>query len=276
MNTTIFTSAAGPTIGPKENRLLIFTGFFLITFYLPVFPIINNIAILSLTILCLFFNSWREKLRLLKQRPAIFIITLFYLLLVISAFTSIDEAKGMQYLQVRIPLLLFPLTLGLIQIKPAVKIRVYLLYAVITTLAACFCLVSALIVYNRTGDSGFIYNDSLTEAIGKQSSYFALMVNLAIFSYSYLLIKNYITRSFKKVVIILIAFLMIIHFLLASRMEISLLYGAAIAFALYHFFVKTKNRRAGFIMIGGLAFCAVIFVYLFPKTINRFNELLYP
>jgi len=272
----IFNPDAGKILPGKETWLLWLTGIFLFTFFIPGAPVINNLAILFLVICCLTYNSWKEKYELLKQRPAILFIILFYILQLISAIISDDESRGFSSLRVRIPLLLFPISLGLIYIGKALKIRVYMMFAGIVTLAAIFCLLSAMFIYYRTGDSGFIYNDSLTDAIGKQSVYFALMVNLAIFSFTYLLIKNYIFRAFRKYIIISIAFLMIIHFLLASRMEITFLYSSATIFALYYFFVKKKNKKTGFMMIGGLIVCGFIFVQLFPKTINRFNELLYP
>jgi O-antigen ligase len=276
MTTQLFNSNSGITGRGKETVLLVLTGVFFFTFFLPAHPVVNNIAILSLVIFCWFFNTVIEKLTLLRQRPAIVFIILFYILQLLSVCLSDDREKGWLYLQVRIPLLLFPVSLGLIYIRHAIKIRIYFIYAFITTLAALFCLVSALIVYYRTGDSGFIYNDSLTEAIGKQSVYFALMVNIAIFSYAYLLLKNHISSPYKIPVVIAIAFLVTIHFLLASRMEIIFLYTSVIILGLYYFFVKKKNRKAGFIMIGALAFCAIAFIMAFPKTLNRFNELLYP
>jgi O-antigen ligase len=276
MTTELFNPNAGIIGRRKETALLVLTGVFFFTFYLPAAPVINNLAIVALAIFCGFFNSGTEKLRLLRERPAILFIMLFYILQVLSLYLSDDKAKAWLYLQVRIPLLLFPISLGLIYIRDALKLRMYFIYAFITTLAALFCLVSAMTIYYRTGDSGYIYNDSLTDAIGKQSVYFALMVNIAIFSYAYLLIKNYIARCYRIPVVCCIAFLLIIHFMLASRMEILFLYSSAIISGLYYFIVKKKNRKAGFIVIGALALCAVAFVQLFPKTLNRFNELLYP
>ncbi|HTE27550.1 O-antigen ligase family protein [Flavitalea sp.] len=276
MTTKIFNPNAGIASRGKETALIVLTGIFFFTFYLPGSPLINNIAIVSLVIFCGFFNTGIEKLRLLRQRPALLFIVLFYILQILSLYLSRDKDRAWLYLQVRIPLLLFPISLGLIYIRHALKVRIYFVYALITTLAALVCLVSAMIIFNRTGDSGFIYNDSLSDAIGKQSVYFALMVNVAIFSYAYLAINNYLAPGFKKLAIFCIAFLMLIHFMLASRMEIVFLYTSAIVFALYYFFIKKKNRKAGFIMIGALVCCGIAFVQLFPKTLNRFNELVYP
>ncbi|RYY15104.1 MAG: O-antigen ligase domain-containing protein, partial [Chitinophagaceae bacterium] len=163
-----------------------------------------------------------------------------------------------------------------IYITEAVKLRALALYSVITTVASIFCLGAAMLIYLRTGDAGFLYNDSLSDAIGKQSVYFALMINIAIFSYGYLLVKQYLSRTASRMAVAAICFLVIIHFMLASRMEIIFLYSTAILYTMYHFFIKKKNRKTGFIMIGAMVACALVFMLLFPKTINRFNELGYP
>ncbi|RYY08638.1 MAG: hypothetical protein EOO04_39710, partial [Chitinophagaceae bacterium] len=243
----LFNDNAGIVRETKEITLLLLIAIFFVTYYLPLPPIVNNIVIVLFAVSCFRFNTWKEKLQLLRDRPAIWFIIAFYVFQVISMFISDDREKGLQYLQVRIPLLLFPVSLGLITLRNALKIRVYLIYALITTVAAVFCLASSLIIYYQTGDSGFIYNDSLSAAIDKQSVYFSLMVNIAIFSYGYLLTKKYLRASFRIIAIGAIAFLMIIQFMLASRMEIIFLYTSAIAFVLHHFFVKMKNRKAGYL-----------------------------
>jgi O-antigen ligase len=273
---TIFNRNAGIIYPGKERRLLILTAIFLITFFLPGAPVINNIAIALLVIFSFGYNKIAEKMALLRQRPAIIFIIIFYVLQVISAFMSQDQEHGFRILQMRVPLLLFPISLGLIYLKDSLKFRIFFIYAAVITFVALACLISSLVVYSRTNDAGFLYNDSLTDIIGKQSVYFALMVNLALFSYVYLILKNLVAAAAKKWIFISMAFLMIVHFMLASRMEISFLYGSGIVFALYYFFIVKKNKKAGFIMIGGLAVAALLFIQLFPKTINRFNELLYP
>lgn len=272
----IFTPKAGAVPKGKDSWLLISLGLFLTTFFIPGAPVVNNLAIVLLAICCFAYNSFKEKISLLKERPAIIFIIIFFLLQVLSVFLSDDTKRGLTYLQVRIPLLLFPISLGLIYITESIKLRALLLFAGIITLASVFCLSSSLITYQRTGDAGFLYNDSLTDAIGKQSVYFALLVNIAIFSFAYLLIKQYLSRKAIRFAIAAIGFLMVIHFMLASRMEIIFLYSTAIAFTLYYFFVRKKDRKKGFVMIGAMAVCAVVFVMMFPKTVNRFNELMYP
>ncbi len=266
----------GDSITRKERWLIVLIGLFFVTFYLPHAPVINNLAILALGIFSFRYNTREEKKVLLKQRPEIYIIIVFYVWQVISALSSDNVGQGLQYLQVRIPLLFLPLTLGLICITKIVKWHIMLVYACVTTLAAVICSIAAFMVYSRTGDAGFLYNDSLTDIIDKQSVYFALMVNIAIMIFGYLFIQRAIIRSYRRWFIPVIVFLLVFHFMLASRIEIIFLYSSGIIFTLYYFFIKKRNRKAGFLMVGGLLVCAAVFAALFPKTVNRFNELRYP
>lgn len=275
MKHLLLTDQQAGSMVQKEKWLYYFIAGFLLSFYLPDMPVVSNIFIGIIFIHCLFFNKFSSKGILLRQRPAIALMIFFYILQVISAFFSVDQARGFRLLELRIPLLMFPLSVGLIVITDQLKHRILFLYAFITTLAAIACIIFAYGNYIKTGDSGFLYNDSLSDAIKKQSVYFAFMVNIALFSYVYLLVKKTFLLQYKWWVFLNIAFLLVIHFMLASRMEISFLYACAVLFTLYYFIFYRKKIVAGILLITGLILAAALFVSLFPKTINRFNELRY-
>ncbi len=263
-------------VSKKDRWLTGLIALFFATFYIPHAPVINNLAILALGLFCFGYNSIAEKKVLLKERPEIYLILAFYGWQIFSALSSDNISNGLKYLVLRIPLLFLPVSFGLICISKGVKWRIMLVYALLTTLAAMVCSVAAYIVYTRTGDAGFLYNDSLTAIIDKQSVYFALMINIAIMIFGYLYIQRVISPRYRLWFLPIVAFLLVFHFMLASRTEIIFLYSSAIIFALYYFFIKKKNRPAGFTMVGVLLICAALLVALFPKTVNRFNELRYP
>ena len=154
------------------------------------------------------------------------------------------------------------------------KERILLLYSCTLTVAAIICFISASIIAHQHHESAFLYNDSLSEIIGKQSIYFALMVNIAIFSYTYLLTKNSTAITYKASVYFALFFLLIINFLLASRIAISNLYLSLLVFAAYYI-IKKKKYLEGATLIMGLLIGAFLLLKFFPKTINRFKELSY-
>lgn len=257
----------------KDRLLYLLVAGFLITFYFRSHPVINNIFTGLIFVYSFFYTGLKEKWHLLRQRKAIFFMLLFFLLHLLSSLFSVNKQEAVVMLALRSPLLLFPLSLGLMVIKENLKDRILWLYAIVTSGAALVCLVWALVLFGRTGNAAVLYNDSLSDAIGKQSIYFALMINLAVFSLVYLLsVKRFfINRGLAYGCIL---FLLFIHFLLASRMAIIVLYSFLIGYACYYI-VRRKKILEGAALLLGLVIGSVLLVKFFPKTFNRFRELAY-
>jgi O-antigen ligase len=258
----------------KEKILYILIALFFITLYLPTMPVINNIFIALIFGFSFIFNSINDKISLLKQRKAVLLMILFYLLHLISAFFSVNKNEAVTLLGIRIPLLMFPIAFGLIYIRQELKERILLAYSLVTTIASIICSITALIKANHLHESAFLYNDSLSEAIGKQSIYFALMVNLSIFSYVYLLVINSKALAYKASVYLALFFLLIINFLLASRIAIADLYLSLLVFAVFYMIKKRKFLEGATLIMGLLIGCFLLLKF-FPKTLNRFKELTY-
>lgn len=276
MQSLLFQYAGRSGLSLKELVLYLLTALFFITLYLPGMPVINNAAIGLLCLFCFFYNSLSQKAQLLRARPAITLMLLFGLLHTISVFLSHNRQEGITLLQLRAPLLLFPLSLGLILVSPQLKSRLLWLFPMITTGAAIACFVYALAQFLQTGNVGLLYNDSLTVAIGKQSVYFALLINLAIFSYVYQLFTQHGPLRGKGWIYAAIFFLVIIQFMLASRMEISFMLVTSCLFFSYYFFVRRRKTGWGILFLAGLLTAVISLIVFFPKTINRFREIAYP
>lgn len=245
----------------------------MVTLYLPSMPVINNIFIGLIVVYSFFLNSLQEKWQLLRQRKAILLMLLFFLWNIVSAAFSDNRQEAVAMLTMRSPLLLFPLALGLIVIKDELKNRIWWMYGIITTVAAMLCLVWALVAYSKTGNAGLLYNDSLSVAIGKQSIYFAMMINFAVFGFVYLLQVRapFIKRGIAYSCII---FLLIVHFLLASRISIIILYSGLLLYAFYYI-IKKRKLLEGAALVMGLLVAGFLMIKFFPKTVNRFRELGY-
>src|SRR5215470_17092067 len=116
---------------PKEKLLYALTvGFFASLFLPPEMPVVNNLFIVGIGILCFFL----ERDRLLRHRPAILFMLLFFILQGVSAAVSANHARAGSILAMRSPLLLFPLALGGMFIRRPLKIRILLAYAVIVVI----------------------------------------------------------------------------------------------------------------------------------------------
>ena len=259
----------------KEKVLYGLTAGFFITLLLPDAPVINNIFTGGLFVFSWFYGRPSEKWRMLGQRKEIVFMLLFYLLHIVSAFLSHNRQEAFTMLVLRLPLLVFPLSWGLLFVRAAVKDRIIHTYGTVVSLGALVCIVYACMRYARTGDGVYLYNDSLTEALNIQSSYYALMVVLAVAGFIYLLGKGYFSRGAGIYVRGLIVVLLLFHFMLASRISISILYtGLLIVLGAY--LVRHRKKALALWVVLGLVAALGLCMKLLPKTINRFRELEYP
>jgi len=274
INSIFLQDAAGKRLSQKEKILYWLTAGFFCTLFLPGMPVVNNVFTGGIFVFSWFYNTLAEKREKLILRKEVLLMILFFLLHIISAFFSQDKQEAVSMLVLRIPLLLFPLSLGLLYIPRALKDRILLSFCFVVSLVALICLICALIKYLQTGDAVYLYNDSLTLPIKMQSSYFALVVTVAVFSYFYLWESGCLRGAYKRYAQLSILFLLVFHFLLASRISIFILYTGLIILA-GSYMVKMKRTGLGVLLVAGLLICVVVCIRVFPKTLNRFRELEY-
>ncbi|WP_207512306.1 O-antigen ligase family protein [Longitalea luteola] len=259
----------------KDKILYILLVIFLLTFYPGHIPAVNNIALALFSIYCFFFySSFREKFYLLRKRKEVVAMALFYLLHIVSAYFSKDQKEGFSWVVVRMPLFVFPVSLGLIYIKQALKERIIWVFSIITTLTLLICTIWSVYHTIAKQDVTLLYNDNLTILTDKQSIYIALLVNLAVFGLGYLLAIRSRVISNKWLVYGSLFILLVANFLLASRIAIITLYGSILCAAVWYAIQRKKFRLLG-LVVAGMVATAVILVSLFPKTLNRFRELKY-
>lgn len=258
----------------KEKILYASIGLFLLTFFLPHMVVVNNIIIGIFAFFTFFYSSFREKAALLKQRKEIILMVLFYLQHIISSLCSHDQAEGFSWTVIRMPLLVFPVTLGVLYIRQEVKERILYAYAIINTLYMAVCIIWAIIRSIRLNDNSLLYNDNLTDLIDKQSSYVALMVNLAVFCWGYLLSTGSKLIFSKWFAYGSLLVLLIGNFCMASRINITILYSGIFIVTVWYAVQKKQFKPLIAVIVAGII-AWVLLVNFFPKTINRFRELHY-
>jgi O-antigen ligase len=274
MRSIFLTDPEGLQISIKEKGLYALFAGFMISFFLPRMPVVNNILFGLLFVYSFLFNSPKEKGWLLRRRLAIVGMILFFFLQVLSIAYSKNKTEALDMLVMRLPMLMFPIALGTIRIGELLKKRLMVLWVIVMLLAAIASFIYSLVVVAKTGESSWMYNDSLTgPSIGWQSSYFAILLTVTLYILVYL-IKTGAWPVSRTGTYIIGAFFLVFHFLLASRVSIILLYTSILGYALYGMILK-KKLKLGLFIISGLLLAGVMLVWLFPKTINRFRELGY-
>lgn len=257
----------------KDKLLYVLVVIFFVTFYPSHIPSVNVVAVVILSLYSLFiYGSLREKWQLLRQRKEVVAMAAFYLLHIVSSLCSKNVAEGFSWTVMRMPLFVFPVSMGFVYIKQALKERILFAYSVITTITVLFCFIWGIVASLVYNDSSLLYNDNLTYPIDKQSIYIALLANVAIFSFVYLLyIKSPLVAKKGLVYASLFILLMAIFFL-ASRIALITLFGSTVCLAVWYIVQKRKLKLLG--LVGaGVVLVLVLLITVFPKTWNRFHEL---
>ena len=231
--------AGGLTLNKKEKNLYFLLLIFFFALYMPGISWLYNVCMWLFFVYSLFFNSFSEKWMLLKKRKEIILILSFFLLNFLSAISSENTKEGIAFVGFRISLLIIPLAIGTVYINNILKERLIFGFAFATFYAAVISLAWGFWRALKNNDWSLSYNDNLSEVLNLQSIYFAMLVNLAIFSFLFLLMKNSVLIN-KNSILPVLAILLITHFLLASRVAIIILYSSVFIIAIVYFISK-KN-----------------------------------
>jgi O-antigen ligase len=259
----------------KDKILYALVGIFLISFFPDHMIVVNNVVLILLCTYCFFiYNSFREKFNLLRKRKEVAAMVLFYLLHIVSSLLSNDVQEGFSWVLIRMPLFVFPVSLGLVFVKQALKERILYAFSIITTVTMLVCILWEGYQSIKLNDASLLYNDNLTDLLDKQSVYMALLVNVAVFSLGYLLSIGSALLRKKWWVYACFFVLLIANFLLASRISITVLYGSILLVAVWQAIKKRKLLQLGIIAVS-IGAVWVVLVSFFPKTVNRFRELGY-
>ncbi|KAA6432389.1 O-antigen ligase family protein [Rufibacter glacialis] len=259
-------------LNKKEKGLYLLVLLFFTTLFFAKLSGVNAVVTGILVLYCFWFSSFREKWETLKQRPYIQGMLLFYFALVVSTILSDDIGWGLHNLKIRLPLLLFPASIGLLHLQEKLKERILLSYAIIATLVALFCFVTAVYTSDFFSRPEYLYNDSLTAISRQQSIYVALAINIAIFIFA----RHIFFRpgSYKGLMCLAVVFLFGFSYLLASRIMFAVLLASSLGFSFYYI-IRQRRVLEGITLVLGMVIGTVVIHKLMPSTFNRYKELTY-
>ncbi|MGC4035392.1 MAG: O-antigen ligase family protein [Chitinophagaceae bacterium] len=256
----------------KEIILFALMQLFFIATIFPYNDILTGIVIGGMMLCCILFNGFKEKFALLKTRRYIIWMILYFAWIFFSIFFSKDQYEGFRALDPRLPLFYFPVTIGLIKISKEFKERLFLGFAIITTLFCAICLIWSVNNYIKSGNVDYLYGDAISALADQQAIYISLLVNFSI--YIFCLFIFFRSVKFKSLLVIALAFLFVASFMLASRNMLVVLYTSVIGFSIYYVF-KSKKFIPGITIAVIFILGAIAVVKFFPKTLNRFTDFLY-
>ncbi|MDP4209514.1 MAG: O-antigen ligase family protein [Bacteroidota bacterium] len=173
-----------------------------------------SLFLLSLSQIILMANwllegNFHQKWLLIKNRPAVWIIGLFYLMHLIGMIYTTNQAWGVNDLKGKLPLLILPLVIG--TSTPLTKKQFSIILNCFAGSVLIFTLYSAWFIFGFDGKAAHSVND-----ISPFVSHirWALMVDMAVFSLLWLF--DNIRNKFRGIYILLILWFTLYIFLLQS------------------------------------------------------------
>lgn len=193
----------------------------LFCFLLPLHPRLSVLAIIFLGINWLLsgriYSNFKSFLSLI---PILFFS--FYILHLIGLLYTSNWIEGMQRVETKLPLLIFPLILFSFPIKNKEKVfSILKSYVIGCLVASVYCFTNGVLEYLETGENWITYK-RLGSFLGFHPTYFSMYLGLALFIVLFFLVKKIKTHSlnYKTGSGILASWFFIIILLLSSRMTI--------------------------------------------------------
>ena len=195
-----------------------------------------------------------SRLKKAISTPWVLLFVLFYVLHLISAVYSANFSEANRDLFLKLPLLIIPIALLSVALSESQKKKLYSFWILAIIIAACFLLGQAYINYTDTGHVRYWFYTTL--AGDKHPAYFSMYCITAII----LLFQG----KFEKWKMLSLIFLLLMVFLLSSRMQILVL--------LTIFFVKVchelvQRKKVRPIVI--IAFVGFLSLFLSENARNK-------
>lgn len=257
-----------------ENILPVLTVIMIGGWWVPWPEFINVLLTAGVVILSIFIGRTSVRSGLLTNRPFLLGMLLFFAWLLISVALSSDKSAAFRALDPRLPLLYFPISIGLLSIDKKEKDQCWQWMAYVITIVCAACMIYSVYRAVQFHDTAYLYNDAFSQLTGQQSIYLSLLVNFSIYITASHLFLHDQPRNQSLLNAFCLVLLFASSFLLASRTLMIILYVATLVFLLYYV-VARKKYLEGLSLFMALGLGLFLATRFFPSTFNRFRELAY-
>ncbi len=259
------------TFFSNGNLYFLALCFFVVTLYSPVSQV-NNLAIALIGLTWVFAGNYK-KISSLLSNPAALCILLFYLFQACTLFYTQNKPNGSKWLEYRSPFFYLPLLLGTSEITAFQKRKLLKFFAWVTVAVVTIGLGYGIIRSLMTGDSVYLYSDSLGFLFDKQAVYLAMYVNFAIVIFLYFLHQHAFEKKIhRRLAVGSICLMAFVNYLLASR-NAMLVLVCVLSLYVFYLIYKRKQYLTGLILIFGLLTAVILSVKMFPKAAGRIVDV---
>ena len=240
----------------------------LIAFTLPLFLNFNSFLIIVLVFNWLLLNSFKEKLQLLSQQPLNWLFMSLFLLYAIGLLYTKNFNEGINDLQQKLSLFVFPLifstTIPLATDKLK-KIGIAFTGGVLiaTVISAAF----AIITYIEKGNIAAFFYHNLASGIGMNAIYLSLYCTFALI----LIFREiYFQEKINFKLISIAIWLLLFILLLSSKLLIFITFISINVF-LIALIIKKKQKNYGIPGLVGCNLILLLFIFQIKPIQSRFS-----
>ncbi len=229
---------------------------------------LNSLAIILLVISWLFVGSFSQKIEAFKeQKNSILIFSLIIITLLFGLLYTENFNEGLSQIKDKAPLILLPVVLLTTNsIKRGQEYYYFKLFAISTIVWGVFAIVKALIL-SYTGMGNYFVYSEFAILLNKHTTYYSLF---CVISVNYLIYDLlYIKKTSRIAIFFSILFLLLVIYMLSSRMAILCLLLIAIFYIKQYF---TKNNQQIFLVT--LVLSATLATLFFSSNyVSRFESI---
>lgn len=239
-------------------QLIYFLSLSLFAMSLPLSPFILSVSQFVLIGNWVLEGNFKEKIQIFRARKGLWVFMLFFLLHLAGMIYTSDLSSGLQDLKIKLPLLFLPLIIGTSRplTEKAVN-RLLIVFGIATFISTLICFHE----YTRNPMA-----DIREISVFISHIRLSILVNIAIFSFAYLIIKyNHITWKGYKIGGILIIGWMIYFLNLLQSVTGIMVFVALMVLLSLHLFSLTRSIL---LRSGVLFFTTLVIIFLAANLIT--------
>ncbi len=264
-------------ISPKQHLSIHYYSILLFCLFLPLIPRLSTIFIGIMVINWLMSGDFALKFTKFKAQPLAILFSSFYIIYLIGLLYTSNMQEGLQDVETKLSLLLFPLILFTMPLSQEPK-RDFVLKAFVLgcLLASVYSVGMATYIYLNSGENTFFY-ESLSSYLHLHPTYFACYLSFSLLSVLYYVTKQWHIYPRKKRIaaIFIVSSLMLVTLLLSARIVIITLgLTLSIAFLIYMYRTKRIVPGIGILLVSLIAFVGLI--WSLPNTKKRMVAAIEP
>ncbi len=249
----------------SENLLIVSV------FFITLVPVISIICWIAMLLIGLFTSNSLEKMKSVFKNPMYLLFVSLYLFYVLGMLWTENIGLGLEDLQIKIPLLLFPVLFSIIKLEKSSleNVRKGLVYGILVSIV--YCLITSYLNYSLNHDIGDFFYTGFSHLM--HPTYYTMYINLAILMLLNGWLHGHSISTQRKIgnIILLFVFISAV-IILSARLAMVTTFFTMIGFVIIES-LHQKNFKKLLPVMTLSAVCIFLLSYFLINLNNRFTQI---